>query len=90
MPFFRSPVAAWGDSRRSHVADAAEADGVHAVLTIKDLEAAGMDISMAATVLQSAMARGASRCAHMLLPRTVCVSLGNCCVVIAETMNQAA
>jgi carbon-monoxide dehydrogenase large subunit len=50
--FFRSPVG-HGVITSLDVSDAREADGVHAVLTVEDLEAAGMDISMSGAILKN-------------------------------------
>ncbi len=50
--FFRSPVA-HGVITELDVSDAAELEGVHLVLTCADLEAAGMDISMAGAVVDN-------------------------------------
>ena len=87
--FFRSPVA-HGVITTLDVTDAAEAEGVHAVLTIEDLEAAGMDISMAATVLQNRDGtEGAKPLRPMLAKGRVRFVGEPVAVVIAETLNQA-
>ncbi|WP_298842754.1 xanthine dehydrogenase family protein molybdopterin-binding subunit [uncultured Roseobacter sp.] len=49
---FRAPVA-HGVITRLDVTDARAADGVHLVLTVEDLEAAGMDIAMQCTVVKN-------------------------------------
>ena len=85
--FFRSPVA-HGVITTLDVTDAAEAEGVHAVLTIEDLEAAGMDISMAATVLQNRDGtEGAKPLRPMLAKGRVRFVGEPVAVVIAETLN---
>ena len=50
--FFRSPVA-HGVISELDVSDAAEADGVHLVLTCADLEAQGVDISMPGSLVKN-------------------------------------
>ena len=62
--FFRSPIA-HGVISELDVADAAEAEGVHLILTCADLEAAGIDISMAGAVLKN---RDGTRAADPLRP----------------------
>ena len=49
---FRSPVA-HGVITDLDVSDAAASDGVHTVITCADLEAAGVDVVMQATVLDN-------------------------------------
>ena len=62
--FFRSPVA-HGVISELDVADAAEAEGVHLVLTCADLEAAGIDIAIAGAVVKN---RDGTRAADPLRP----------------------
>jgi len=87
--FFRSPVA-HGVITTLDVTDAAEAEGVHAVLTIEDLEASGMDISMAATVLQNRDGTEGAKPLRPVLAKGRVRFVGEpVAVVIAETLNQA-
>ena len=86
---FRSPVA-HATITGLDVDAARESDGVHLVLTVEDLEAAGMDISMSGVVIKN---RDGSRAADPLRPMLAkgkVVHVGEpVAVVIAETLIQA-
>ena len=87
--FFRSPVA-HGVINGIDVDDAAAADGVHAVLTIADLEAAGMDIAMKGAVLKNRDGSDAAKPLRPLLAKGKVRYVGEpVAVVIAETLDQA-
>ena len=62
--FLRAPVS-HGVITGLDVSEAAAADGVHLILTVDDLEAAGMDISLPGAVLKN---RDGSRAADPLRP----------------------
>lgn len=87
--FFRSPVA-HGVITNLDVTEAAQCEGVHAVLTIKDLEAAGMDISMVGAVLKNRDGTEAAKPLRPMLAKGKVRFVGEpVAVVIAETMDQA-
>ena len=86
---FRSPVA-HATITGLDVDAARESDGVRLVLTVEDLEAAGMDISMSGVVIKN---RDGSRAADPLRPMLAkgkVLHVGEpVAVVIAETLIQA-
>ncbi|WP_372988981.1 xanthine dehydrogenase family protein molybdopterin-binding subunit [Sulfitobacter sp.] len=87
--FFRSPVA-HGVIASLDVADAREAEGVHAVLTIDDLEAAGMDISMVGAVLKNRDGTEGAKPLRPMLAKGKVRFVGEpVAVIIADTMEQA-
>ena len=72
------------------VADAREAEGVHAVLTIDDLEAAGMDISMVGAVLKNRDGTEGAKPLRPMLAKGKVRFVGEpVAVIIADTMEQA-
>lgn len=86
---FRSPVA-HGVITDLDVSDAREADGVHAVYTAADLEAAGMDIAMdGVTVKNRDGSDGAAPMRPMLARDKVRFVGEPVAVVVAETLAQA-
>ncbi len=87
--FFRSPVA-HGVITGLDVSDAAAADGVHAVLTVDDLEAAGMDISMVGAVLKNKDGSEAAKPLRPMLAKGKVRFVGEpVAVVIADSLDQA-
>jgi len=86
---FRSPVA-HAEITNLDVTTAREAEGVHAVVTIDDLEAAGMDIGIWGIVIDN---RDGSKAADPLRPILAKGRVRHVgepvAVVIAETMEQA-
>ena len=87
--FFRSPVG-HAVITGLDVEDAAQAEGVHAVLTIDDLEAAGMDISMAGTILKNRDGTDAAKPLRPMLAKGRVRYVGEpVAVVIADTLDQA-
>ena len=87
--FFRSPVA-HGVITELDVSDAAQADGVAAVLTCADLEAAGMDIAMAGAVIKNRDGTKAAGPMRPILAKDRVRYVGEpVAVIIAETLAQA-
>ncbi|MFT6089432.1 xanthine dehydrogenase family protein molybdopterin-binding subunit [Sulfitobacter sp.] len=87
--FFRSPVG-HGVITSLDVADAREAEGVHAVLVVEDLEAAGMDISMAGAILKNRDGTDGAKPLRPLLAKGRVRYVGEpVAAVIAETLDQA-
>ena len=87
--FLRSPVA-HGTITEIDTADAAEADGVHLVLTCADLEAAGMDIAMAGQVVDNRDgSKGAKPLRPMLAKGKVRYVGEPVAVIVADTLAQA-
>lgn len=87
--FFRSPVA-HATITRLDVNDARCAAGVHAVLTIDDLDAAGMNTGMSAVTLKNRDGTKAAAPARPMLARAKVRYVGEpVAVVIAETLDQA-
>jgi carbon-monoxide dehydrogenase large subunit len=87
--FFRSPVA-HGVIIELDVADAAEAEGVAAVLTCADLEAAGMDIAMPGAVIKNRDGSKAAGPLRPILAKGRVRYVGEpVAVVIADTLAQA-
>ena len=87
--FFRSPVA-HGVISELEVSDAAEAEGVHLVLTCADLEAAGMDIAMAGAVVDNRDgSKGAKPLRPMLAKDRVRYVGEPVAVIVAESLAAA-
>lgn len=87
--FFRSPVA-HGVITELDVSDAAEAEGVHLVLTVADLEAAGIDIAMAGAVVENRDGtKGAKPVRPMLAKDRVRYVGEPVAMIVAQTMAQA-
>ncbi len=87
--FFRAPVA-HGVITGLDVSEAAGADGVHAVLTVGDLESAGMDISLVGVVLKNRDGSDAAKPLRPILAKGKVRFVGEpVAVVIAETLEQA-
>jgi carbon-monoxide dehydrogenase large subunit len=87
--FFRSPVA-HGVITELDVSDAAEAEGVHLVLTVADLEAAGIDIAMAGAVVENRDGtKGAKPLRPMLAKGRVRYVGEPVAMIVAQTMAQA-
>ncbi|ARE39306.1 putative hypoxanthine oxidase XdhD [Rhodovulum sp. P5] len=87
--FLRAPYA-HAEIRALHVEEAKAAPGVHAVLTVADLEAAGIDINMAATVVKNRDgSRGAAPLRPLLAKDRVRFVGEAMAVVVAETLNAA-
>ena len=86
---FRSPVA-HGIITELDVSDARQADGVHAVLTVDDLEAAGMNIAMRATVVDNRDGtKGAASFRPILAKDRVRFVGEPLAFVVADTLAQA-
>ncbi|WP_298913379.1 xanthine dehydrogenase family protein molybdopterin-binding subunit [uncultured Roseobacter sp.] len=86
---FRAPVA-HGVITTLDVSDAREAEGVHAVLTIDDLEAAGMDVNMfGATVKNHDGTPGAAPKRPLLAKGKMRFVGEPVAFVVAETLDQA-
>ncbi|WP_341234106.1 xanthine dehydrogenase family protein molybdopterin-binding subunit [uncultured Sulfitobacter sp.] len=87
--FYRSPVG-HGVIASLDVSDAREADGVHAVLTIDDLEASGMDISMDGAILKNRDGTDGAKPLRPMLAKGRVRFVGEpVAVVIADTLDQA-
>jgi carbon-monoxide dehydrogenase large subunit len=87
--FFRSPVA-HGVITELDVSDAAQADGVAAVLTCADLEAAGMDIAMVGAVIKNRDGTKAAGPMRPILAKDRVRYVGEpVAVIVAETLAQA-
>ncbi|MEW9919385.1 xanthine dehydrogenase family protein molybdopterin-binding subunit [Marimonas sp. MJW-29] len=87
--FLRSPVA-HGEIAELDVSDAAEADGVHLVLTCADLEAAGMNIGLAGMVVDNRDgSKGAAPMRPMLAKDRVRYVGEPVAMIVAETLAQA-
>ena len=87
--FFRSPIA-HGVITQLDVTDAREADGVHAVLTCADLEAAGMDIAMPGALVDNLDGSKGATTLRPLLAQNRLRYVGEpIAAVIAETPAQA-
>ncbi|GLQ25911.1 xanthine dehydrogenase family protein molybdopterin-binding subunit [Sulfitobacter pacificus] len=87
--FFRSPVA-HGVISELDISDAAEAEGVHLVLTCADLEAAGMNIAMAgAQIVNRDGSKGAGPLRPMLAKERVRYVGEPVAVIVAESIAQA-
>ncbi|CUH87313.1 Carbon monoxide dehydrogenase large chain [Phaeobacter sp. CECT 5382] len=85
----RSPVA-HGVISEIDLEEAREADGVHMVLTLADLQAAGMTTTMDATVVKNRdESDGAAPARHMLADGRVRFVGEPIAVVIADTLDQA-
>jgi carbon-monoxide dehydrogenase large subunit len=86
---FRSSVA-HGIITQLDVTDARESDGVHAVLTVEDLEAAGMNIAMRATVVDNRDGtKGAASFRPILAKDRVRFVGEPIAFVVADTLAQA-
>ncbi|MGR3804520.1 MAG: xanthine dehydrogenase family protein molybdopterin-binding subunit [Marinibacterium profundimaris] len=87
--YLRSPVA-HAEIVTLDVAEARAAEGVAAVYTIEDLEAAGLDIAIPATVVKNRDgSMGAAPLRPMLAKGKVCFVGEPMAVVLAETLEQA-
>jgi aerobic carbon-monoxide dehydrogenase large subunit len=87
--FYRSPVG-HGVIASLDVSDAREADGVHAVLTIEDLEASGMDISMDGAILKNRDGTDGAKPLRPMLAKGRVRFVGEpVAVVIADTLDHA-
>ncbi|SFE42471.1 carbon-monoxide dehydrogenase large subunit [Sulfitobacter brevis] len=87
--FFRAP-AAHGVITELDVSDAAEAEGVHLVLTCADLEAAGVNISMAGAVLENRDGTRAAKPLRPMLAKGKVRYVGEpVALIVAETLDQA-
>ena len=87
--YLRSPVA-HAEITTLDVSDAREAEGVRAVLTAADLEEAGLDISMAATIMPNRTGgMGADPLRPMLAKGRVRFVGEPIAVIVAETMAEA-
>ncbi|NVO28905.1 xanthine dehydrogenase family protein molybdopterin-binding subunit [Donghicola sp. C2-DW-16] len=87
--FVRSPVA-HGQITGLDVSDAAAAEGVHAVLTAADLEAAGMDISMRGMVAKNRDGSRAAAPVRPMLAKDRLRFVGEpVAIIVAETVQQA-
>ena len=87
--FFRSPVA-HAVITELDIDDAREADGVHAVLTCADLEAAGMDLEMAAVLVKNRDGSQGAATSRTILAKDRLRFVGEPIVaVIAGTLAQA-
>ena len=87
--FFRSPVA-HGVISELDISDAAEAEGVHLVLTCADLEAAGMNIAMAgAQIVNRDGSKGAGPLRPMLAKERVRYVGEPVAVIVADSIAQA-
>ncbi len=86
---FRSPVA-HGVITALDVSDAAGADGVHLVFTCKDLEEAGVDISIAGATLKNRDGTDAAKPLRPMLAKEKLRFVGEpVAMVIADTYEQA-
>ncbi len=87
--FFRSPIG-HGVITELDVSDAADADGVHLVLTCADLEAAGMDIAMAGAVVKNRDGSNGAKPVRPMLAKDKVRYVGEpVAMVVAETLAQA-
>ncbi|AHD00440.1 xanthine dehydrogenase family protein molybdopterin-binding subunit [Leisingera methylohalidivorans] len=85
----RSPVA-HGVITALNVEDARACEGVHAVITLADLEAAGIDISLDGTTVKNRDGSGGAAPERPMLARDRVRYVGEpVAVVIAETLDQA-
>ena len=85
----RSTIA-HGDIVALDVADARDAEGVHLVLTLADLEAAGLNVAMDATILTNRDGTKASAPERPILARGRVRFVGEpVAFIVAETMAQA-
>lgn len=89
MFVFRAPVA-HAVITTLNVDDAREADGVHAVYTLADLEAGGMDVHLAGTVVENRDGTKGAEPKRPLLARDKVRFVGEgLAVIVADTMAQA-
>jgi len=87
--FFRSPVA-HGDITELDLEDARSAEGVHLVVTSADMEAAGVDIAMAAAVTKNRDGSSGAAPMRPVLAKGRVRYVGEAVVmIVAETMAQA-
>ncbi|MEQ9695676.1 xanthine dehydrogenase family protein molybdopterin-binding subunit [Shimia sp. SDUM112013] len=87
--FLRSPVA-HAVITQLDVSDAREADGVHAVLTVDDLKAAGMNVAMRAMTLENRDGSQSVNPYRPMLADTKVRFVGEpVALVVAETLDQA-
>ena len=87
--FFRSPVA-HGVISELDVSDAAESDGVHLVLTCADLEAAGINIAMAGSVVKNQDGTDGAKPVRPMLAKERVRYVGEpVAMVVADTLAQA-
>lgn len=86
---FRAPVA-HGEITELDVTQAREASGVHAVLTIEDLEAAGMDVNMFGATVKNRDGTPAAQPDRPLLAKGKMRFVGEpVAFIVAETLEQA-
>ncbi|WP_299740271.1 xanthine dehydrogenase family protein molybdopterin-binding subunit [uncultured Roseobacter sp.] len=86
---FRAPVA-HAEITELDVSDARDAAGVHAVLTVEDLEAAGMNLNMyAATVKNRDGSQGANPDRPLLAKRKMRFVGEPVAFIVADTLDQA-
>ena len=87
--FLRAPVA-HGRITELDVSEAAEAPGVHLVLTCADLEAAGIKIALAASIIQNRDGTQGAAPVRPMLARDKVRYVGEpVAMIVAETMAQA-
>ncbi|UWQ55172.1 xanthine dehydrogenase family protein molybdopterin-binding subunit [Leisingera caerulea] len=85
----RSPVA-HGVITALHTEDALEAEGVHAVITLAELEAAGISVSMDGTTVKNRDGTSGASPERPMLARNKVRYVGEpVAVVVAETLDQA-
>lgn len=87
--FLRSPVA-HGHITGIDTGDAASAEGVHAVLTCADLEAAGVKVAMPGTVVENRDGTKAAKPERPVLARDKVRYVGEpVAIIVADTYDQA-
>ena len=87
--FFRSPVA-HGEITELELDDAREAEGVHLVVTCADMEAAGVNIAMGASVTKNRDGTAGAAPVRPLLAKERVRYVGEAVVmIVAESMAQA-
>ena len=86
---FRAPVAQ-GVITELDVSDAREAEGIHAVLTCADLEAAGINIALPGTVVENRDGSEGAKPLRPMLARDRVRYVGEpVALIVAETLQQA-
>ncbi|MEM8654046.1 MAG: xanthine dehydrogenase family protein molybdopterin-binding subunit [Pseudomonadota bacterium] len=86
---FRSPIA-HGVISELDLSDARQAEGVHAVYTLADLEAAGMDVAMPAAIVKNSDGSDGASPERPILARDRLRFVGEpVAVVVADTLAQA-
>ncbi|KIN63907.1 Dehydrogenase [Sulfitobacter noctilucicola] len=87
--FLRSTVA-HGIINELDVSDALEVDGVHMVLTCRDMEAAGVDVSMAGAVVQNRDGSNGAKPQRPMLAKDRVRYVGEpVALIVADTIAQA-